>query len=69
MSAGLATDLPLTSRITSPDLEAVIGGDPVRVDGGDDHAAVGLAGRQREAELRHVAIGNLVLLLLVRRLL
>jgi hypothetical protein len=31
------------------DLEAVIGGHPVRVDGGDDHTAIGLARSQREA--------------------
>ncbi len=42
------------------DLEAVIGGYAARVDRRNDHAAVRLvAGRQGEAELRHVSIGNL----------
>jgi hypothetical protein len=40
------------------DLEVVIGGDAVRVDSRDNHAAVRLVGRQREAELRHVDIGD-----------
>jgi hypothetical protein len=50
------------------DLEAVIGGDPVRLDGRDHHAAVGLAGRRVRPSFG-TTVGNLVFLLLVRRLL
>ena len=62
-SAGIGDRLAADIENDVADLEAVIGGDAVRIDRGDHHAVAVAPGtccrRQRQAELGHIAVGQL----------